>query len=325
MTNGEFHTPFQEPWWLEATAPGRWDAVEIERGGETQAWLPFTVTERHGARVLGMPSLTQSLGPWIRDTGAGYTRALSREMSLYKELIDMLPEHDFFKQHFAPNVTNWLPFYWEGYSQTTRYTYTLDLSQTADELWGGMDKRNRSRVTKGRESLQIASTETGGLETLLDLSELTFQRQGRELPYSREFVRRLDSAIQKHSRRLIVIAVDKETGEPHAANYSFGDEARVYALMSGADPELRQSGASVVARWEALEWARSFSRVFDFEGSMVKGIEHRNRKYGAHQVPYFSIQKSNGVLEENRKRERRRRAPLIAAWRLKEAALKPFR
>lgn len=325
MTEGKFYTPFQEPWWLDATAPGQWDAVEVERGGQLQAYLPFVVGERNGARFLEQPFLTQSLGPWIADTGAGYTNTLSREMSLYKELIDGLPDHDVFKQHFATQVTNWLPFYWEGFTQTTRYTYTLDMRQSLEELHKGMDKRNRSRINKGKEQLVLTESETEGLETLLDLSEMTFERQGMQLPYSRAFVRKLDEAVQKHSRRLIVIARGKEDGLPHAANYAFGDSKRVYALMSGADPALRQSGASVVARWRTIEWAHTFTETFDFEGSMVRGIEHRNRKYGAHQTPYFSIRWSNGVLEANERKRQLRRAPLVAAWRLKEAALKPFR
>ena len=325
MTTAKFYTPFQEPWWLEATAPGRWDAVEIERGGELQAYLPFVVREEHGARILEQPLLTQSLGPWVADTGAGYTNALSREMDLYKRLIEGLPSHDVFTQNFATQVTNWLPFYWEGFQQTTRYTYTLDMRQDLDEIHRGMDKRNRSRIRRGQQDLVVTASESEGLETLLNLSQMTFERQGMSLPYSREFVRTLDEAVQKHSRRIIVIARGKEDGLPHAANYAFGDSKRVYALMSGADPALRQSGASVVARWRTIEWAHTFTETFDFEGSMVRGIEHRNRKYGAHQTPYFSIHRSNGVLEANEAKRRRRRAPLIAAWRLKEAALKPFR
>ena len=319
------YTPFQEEWWLEATAPGHWDAVEIERGGQVQARLPFVITERDGFRILGQPSLTQSLGPWVLDTGAGYTRTLSREMSLYKELIERLPQHDVFKQHFAPQVTNWLPFYWEGFTQTTRYTYTLSLEQPLNAIWQGMDKKNRARARKAADKLAITKSTDGDLETLLDMSELTFRRQGRELPYTRDFVRRLDAAILKNSSRLIVVARDPESGRPHAANYTFGDQHRTYALMSGADPELRHSGASVAARWEAIGWAHGFSQVFDFEGSMVEGIEHRNRSYGARQLPYFSMGRSNGKLEAYDRRKRRRRAPLLVAWRLKERALKPFR
>lgn len=27
------HSIFEQPWWLDAAAPGQWDVVEIEEGG----------------------------------------------------------------------------------------------------------------------------------------------------------------------------------------------------------------------------------------------------------------------------------------------------
>ena len=321
---GRFHTPFQEPWWLDATAPGQWDAVEVERGGQVQAYMPFVVREQHGARILGQPSLTQSLGPWVLNTGAGYTKALSREMSLYKELIDKLPEHDYFKQHFAPQVTNWLPFYWEGFDQSTRYTYTLDMRQGLETLHQGMDKRNRRQLRHAQESLTAETSED--LETLLRLNDKTFERQGMATPYSREYVFRLDEAAVTHARRWIILARDKRTGEAQAGIYMLAWGERMYSLFSGADPALRDQNGGIVARWKAIETAHeSGVSILDFQGSMLKTVERRNRNYGAYQVPYFSIHRSNGVLEENERKRRRRRAPLIAAWRLKEAALRPFR
>lgn len=316
------YTPFQEAWWLEASGASAWDEVQIERGGEVVARLPFTVEERFGARVLTQPALTQSLGPWIKSTGGGYTRTLGREMSLYGDLIKGLPEHDAFQQHFAPQVTNWLPFYWEGFTQTTRYTYVLDLTQSLDELWAGMDKRNRSRVRKASRELEVSVHCQGALDTLLDVVEMTFARQGLKMPYTREYVHRLDEAIQANSRRWIVVARDKTSGVPHAANYTFGDEGRVYALLSGADPDLRNSGAGVAARWEAIRAVHPHTGVFDFEGSMIPGVEHRNRKYGAHQVPYFSLSRSNGVFERGRDRQERRRKLLAPLWAAKQRVFK---
>ena len=324
MTTVRLYTPFQEPWWLDAAAPGQWDAVQVERGGQLQAYLPFVIGERGGARSLGQPLLTQSLGPWISDTGAGYTSTLSREMILYKELIDGLPEHDVFKQHFATQVTNWLPFYWEGFEQTTRYTYTLDMRQSLEQIHAGMDKRNRKQLRRAQESL-IAET-SDDLETFLRLNDKTFERQGIATPYSHDFVFRLDEAARINARRWIVLARDKWTGEAHAGIYMIASGDRVYSLMSGADPTLRDQNGGIVARWKAIEVAHNADvSTLDFQGSMLKTVERRNRNYGSCQVPYFSIHRSNGVLEAYEKKRRMRRAPLVAAWRLKEAALKPFR
>jgi hypothetical protein len=45
----------------------------------------------------------------------------------------------------------------------------------------------------------------------------------------------------------------------------------------------------LLALWEAVIFASSVVRRFDLEGSMLPGIEHVFRGFGARQVPYFSI------------------------------------
>src|SRR5882762_10808904 len=111
---------FQEPWWLDAVAPGEWDEVVVKRGGQVAARLPFVRKRKFGSVFLTQPRLTPSLGPWLRVSSAKRTNRLAEEKELMQELIAALPHFDLFRQTFAPQVTNWLPFYWQGFSQTTR-------------------------------------------------------------------------------------------------------------------------------------------------------------------------------------------------------------
>lgn len=316
-----FHTIFQQPWWLEAAAPGRWDAVSIETGGELQAWLPFTIRETHGIKTLGMPALTQSLGPWVRSTEAGYSKTLGRQISLYRSLIEALPPHDRFIQSFAPQVTNWLPFYWAGFTQTTRYTYTFDLTKSQEELWRALDKRNRRQLRKA--SGRIVAEASDDLDVFLRLNRATFERQGLDMPYSDDYVHRLDEAAKRNAKRWIVIARDEGTGEAHAGIYMVSDGKRAYSLMSGADPKFRDLNGGIVARWKAIELVRSAGvPLLDLQGSMMENVERRNRNYGTTQVPYFALYRSNGRAETQYRRQRRLKAPLIVAWRAKEALKK---
>lgn len=315
----QFYTIFQEPWWLDAAAPGAWDAVEVERGGQSQAYFPYVVTEKNGIRTLGQPALTQTLGPWVKDTGAGYTRALSREMSLYRELIEGLPDHDVFHQNFAPQVTNWLPFYWEGFTQTTRYTYTFDLTQSLDQLRANMDKRYRRQLSAAQKELVGEVSED--LETLLRLNDMTFARQGLDTPYSHDFVYRLDQAVQKHAKRWIVLARGRDDGVPHAGIYMVSDGNQVYSLFSGVDPQLREHNGGIVARWKAFEAARGNGMTLDLQGSMIESIERRNRNLGAYQIPMMSLYRSNGRQEKTQRKQELKRAPLVALARIKNQVL----
>ena len=62
---------FQQPWWLDAVAPGHWVQAVIERDGRTVARLPYAVRGRGRWRMLTQPPLAQTLGP--------VGRALQRE------------------------------------------------------------------------------------------------------------------------------------------------------------------------------------------------------------------------------------------------------
>lgn len=290
MSNTTF-TVFQEPWWLDGVAPNAWDAVEIQEGGRTVARFPFVIREANGSLNLGQPKLTQSLGPWIETAPDASTNTqLSRQKDLFTKLIKRLPPHQSFLQNFAPQVTDWLPFYWQGFTQTTRYTYALDLSQSDEELLAGASKNTRKRIRSASRSVSVGVE--NDLDILLRLNDMTFARQEMEPPYTHDYVRRLDDAVTRNGVRILTVARDLDTGRPTAAAYGVGDGRRIYLLMSGADPEKRSSGAGYLTKWHLIQESKKTSEVFDFEGSMIERIESFNRGFGAQQVPYFQVRKS---------------------------------
>jgi len=63
----------------------------------------------------------------------------------------------------------------------------------------------------------------------------------------------------------------------------------MYYLMQGSDPALRSSGAALLTQWHAIQYAAGVTAVYDFEGSILEGIEHVFRSFGAVQRPYFTI------------------------------------
>ena len=67
------------------------------------------------------------------------------------------------------------------------------------------------------------------------------------------------------------------------------DKHAAYYLLAGADPRLRNSGASSLLAWEALMRAREHTDVFDFHGSMLRPVERFFRGFGGRQAPYLSV------------------------------------
>lgn len=286
----EANSIFQQPWWLDAVAPGQWGEVVVKRGDEIAARLPYVIKKKYGLTALTMPPLTQTLGPWIRPSKAKYARQISEQKQYMNELIEQLPDVDYFCQNFSPNITNWLPFYWRGFNQTTSFTYRLHNLDNLDCVWDGFLANIRTDIRKAEKALIVRTDLT--IDDFLLINSLTFKRQGMELPYSHNLVKRLDNACETHNARKMFFAEDAQ-GRIHAAVYLVFDSHTAYYLMGGGDPDLRNSGATSLLMWEAIQYASKVSTIFDFEGSMIEPVERFFRAFGAIQTPYYQITKMN--------------------------------
>jgi len=285
---------FFQPWWLEAVSPGAWDYVVAKRGNEVVAVLPYTFKIRlQRFRLIEMPPLTPYLGPWLRPSNGKYANRLGEEKDLMSELIKGLPPFARFHQDFEPSITNWLPFYWKGFEQTTRYTYRIPRTADVDAIWSETRDNVRTDVRKSQKVVSV--TETEELDDFLRLSRLTFARQNKTLPYSEDLVRRVDAACAQRRARTILLARDHD-GQMHAGVYLVSDKDTVFYLMGGGDPQLRNSGATSLLVWEGIQRAIAEGKQFDFEGSMIEPVERFVRSFGARQIGYFNVKKESSTI-----------------------------
>jgi lipid II:glycine glycyltransferase (peptidoglycan interpeptide bridge formation enzyme) len=286
QTSIPFNSIFQQPWWLDAMAPSQWEEVTVERDNEVIARLPFVKKQKYGLTILSRPPLTQTLGPWIKTSEGKYLTQLADQKNLMTQLIEQLPTYDYFYCPFHHSIQNWLPFFWQGFSQTTAYTYVLENLEDPDMLWRDFRENIRREVRRAQKKVVIRTDL--GIDKFLEVNALTYERQGIQFPYDPEVVRRLDYACEKHDSRRIFFAEDAE-GKIHAAIYIVWDENSAYYLLGGGDPELRSSGATSWLMWEAIQFASKVTKKFDFEGSMIESIEQFFRAFGAKQTPYLRV------------------------------------
>jgi hypothetical protein len=288
------HSIFEQPWWLEAAAPGSWGESIVMRGNEVFARLPYVLRTRLGVRVLTQPALTPTLGPWIRETPGKYAKQLENEKDLMSTLIEQLPPFDVFRQSFSPAVTNWLPFYWAGFQATTRYTYRIPDLSDIDAVWDDFAPNVRRHIRKAEKELSLRTDL--GVEVLLELNRQIFERQGLAVPFAADLLRRLDRACAARDARTTLFAVDARE-RIHAAAFVVHDTEVSYLLTSGVDTELRSSGAQSFLVWEAIRQAAARSRSFDFAGSMIESVERFNRAFGAQQRPYFFVRRTRSRVK----------------------------
>jgi hypothetical protein len=186
---------FTRAWWLDTVCPGGYELLRVQRGGRIVAGMALPAPERHrGARIIRMPGLTQTLGPLLAPpTGGKYETHLSREMEWLRELVAMIPRVDGLNFNCHHRFTNWLPFHWAGYQQTTRYTYLFDDLRDLAALHDGMSAKTRNIIRKAQKA-GIVVEEWEDIEAFLPLLRMTFTRQDMELPFTEDLVRRIDAA-----------------------------------------------------------------------------------------------------------------------------------
>lgn len=279
---------FSQAWWLDSLAGDDWGVCLVEKGGKIQASMPYLLTNRYGLTYLGQPQLTQNLGPWLRPSTAKYSKRLSQEKDLMEALIDGLPTYHSYKQNWHHSQTNWLPFHWRGFEQTTGYTYLIEDLSDLDQVWSGFQANIRTDIRKAENKFGIEVRVDLPLSELLRLNSLTFRRQSIDMPYAESFVSRLVESAREHNQCQWFVAQDVE-GKSHAGVLVVWDSSSAYYIMGGGDPELRNSGATSLCMWEAIKFASTVTEKFDFEGSMIEPVERFFRAFGAKQTPYFSV------------------------------------
>ena len=286
---------FMQPYWLDSVCEDgmEWDVILYEKGGEIWGSFVYVIKKKYGFTLITMLKLTQFLGPYIKyPKGQKYYKKLSWEKEIMNYFIDNLPKFDYFNMNFHYSITNWLPFYWRGFKQTTRYTYVVENNLTIEELSKNFETDIRRRRRKA-EKLGVIVEKSDDLEMLYNLAYYTFKRQNIKTPYSFDFLKKL----YENNKDNIKINLAKYKDKYIAGNLLLVDDKRVIYLIGGIDSEYKDIGAMDLVLYESVKYALENNKIFDFEGSMIESIEKYFRSFGAVQKPYFNIIKPNHLFK----------------------------
>ena len=135
-----------------------------------------------------------------------------------------------------------------------------------------------------------SETNAKDIETFLTLLDMSFARQNRKMPINADLIRNaVQKAIECEQGRLM-LAVD-EQGKAHSGAFFLYDKKVCYYLLGGQDPEYKSDGSQNLLLYKGIEFATTVSEYFDFEGSMVEGIENFFRQFGGIQVINYHVAK----------------------------------
>lgn len=287
---------FSRDWWLDIVCgEDNWDALLINSEKGIIAAMPFYTPK---GNVVTMPFYTQTMGPWLQKAPSDTkpVSVLSQRQTWLKFFANHFKAYGSFLQHFHYDITDWLPFYWEGFLQTTRYTYVLENIGNPQLLWEQMATNIRRNIQKAEKRYNLTVRRGVSADELLRMQNYSFKRQQLK-PKGTKTLRKLIERSKERGQGDVWGAYEPD-GKLHAAVFIAWQSSSAYYIAGGSDPALRESGAHSLLLWKAIQDVAAYSQVFDFEGSMLVGVERFFREFGAKQLPYFAISKGKPSLYE---------------------------
>lgn len=285
---------FSQAWWLDAAAgEGNWDVALVERENRIVAAMPYVVETRYGFKLLTQPPLTQALGPWLKHDAAANPVAPGEVDDSMLGLIDQLPRFDHFTQNWHYSNSNGLPFQWRGFQQSTRYTYIIADTSNHEQVMANLEHSKLKNIKKAREIVSVEFDLPA--EEFYENHKMTLAKQGKEIAYSKSTFTSLYNAAYRRESGRTIAAFDQHRNL-HCALFVVWDHTSAYDLISTIDPEFRIFGAASLLVVEAIKFTSKHTSKFDFEGSMIEGVERSFRQFGAIQTPYASLSKTPSIL-----------------------------
>lgn len=285
---------FQKDWWLDAVCgEDNWDVVIIEENKVIVAAWPYKVSHRYGMTILDMPQLTQFIGPWLRyPANQNKMKKDSFERKYFDMLLDKMPEYDFFMQHTRYTIDNWLPFYWKGFKAFPCYTYVIDNIEDINIAVNNFNPKKKADLKKANISNIIIKYDLSSEEFYQHHSMILKQR-GEKIHYSFELLKKIYDSVYHNSSGRVIYAVD-ENDNIHVANLFIWDRFSGYDLISTIDKNYRSSGATTLLIKEMINYMLKLGiKRYDFEGSMIEGVEHSYRSFGSTRKLYYHLTKIN--------------------------------
>ena len=273
---------FFQDWYLDAVCQeGSWEAVILEKKGETVGVLPYYLKRKYFFKYITMPHLCFAMGPYISNA---FSTHPDREQWI-GELYEKLPKVHFLEQRLPYSS---YPIA-HKYQTRLRYSYRIPDLENLDQVYSNISSNYRNnKIKKARKMLRIQ--EDLDLPTFYRINKMSFDRQGIAVPYSYKFLERLDQILVKYRSGKILYAIDAE-GNIHSVAYLIWDKRSSYYHIAGDDPALRKSGSGILLIWEAIRFTKEKLglNIFDFEGSMITGVEKVRKDFGGIKTHYSEV------------------------------------
>ncbi len=277
-------TLFHTAWWHRAWGAPLTVLARRSAAGEIEAGLALHVDRFLMTSAVRRPPLTPANGPLVAPCAKESRSA--RHSHQIKELgavLGALPRLGFYDFVLREEPAEVMPFLWNGFETYIGYTYVIPPEDS--EAWAGaMSEQNKRNLKKARAEAEEAAYRIEVDPPFEQVRPLLLETaDSKGFAYAARYVEKLPAwweAVRRHDAGRCYAVVDTG-GAPVCATLLVWDARHAYYLAGGMRRELRQSSHVNLLLFERMIGdAHAMGRTFDFEGSVLPGVERFFRGWG---------------------------------------------
>lgn len=287
VDNSKQGSIFSKTWYLDALQAS-YEILVIEEKGKIIAGI---VLAKNEINTYANPMLDKYLGVIFESKEGSVQKIVSKEYKQMEQLISKLKDIKSFDYYFHPSFINWIPFSWGGFTQQTRYTYILNLSNSMEEI-GSNFHTNTKRNIKNAIKHHIDIRKNIEFEEFYEIINKTFIRQGSKAPFKKEKIKKYIETLEKKGNFISFGAYTSDNRLISVSGLVY-DDTTAYLLFNGIDIANQVRGANTLLVKETIKYFQGKCEIYDFEGSMLLGVEEFYRRFGGELTPYMRIWNDN--------------------------------
>ena len=297
---------FMQAWWFDAICTpedNEWNVLLCEESrtggsqkGEIVGAIPYCIVKKFGFKIIITPNGAQYNGVWINyPEEMKLHKRYSFEKRVMDNLIDQLEtlKVSYYSQNFHHSFTNWQPFYWRGFKQTTRYTYPIEDLSNLETVFSDFSSAKQRHIKK--ENVDLTVDFSLSADEFYEFHKQCLQQKNAKIGYSRKhFLSMYNESVKRGQGK--IISIKDKNNNLQSSIFVVWDKNTAYACVYAFNPQIKSDGASTKMFWEAIKFVSDKTQAFDFEGSMIENVAQSYQQFATKQMPYFNISKSYSKL-----------------------------
>lgn len=253
-------------------------------------------TKKYGFTFLKLPPYTPHCGLFFTSDSKNKSSVHNNSKEIMNEVCTYFSNQKstLTVLAFPFTVIDFQTFIWNKFKVIPNYTYCIDLTKSIEEIKSNFDSKNRNVINKAIKEEVIVNENALTKQELLSFFKNTLRATDANI-YETE-LEKIMLNFSDDSNSFSVVA--KKNHEVVGSVFCIYDKNTCYYLLGGVDKKSGIQGVNNLLVQYAIQKAKDLGcSIFDFEGSMLKGVEKFFRSFGGELVPYYTVNKASLPLE----------------------------